>query len=211
MRLLLIGSPTYRMAQRVASLDGLGWDTHVYPVSSPDYGVAAHPLLAGATFWDATGMEVDRPEREVFVRNAKPLRLRDWRTWGGRGPSAARTLSALIRHLQPDLVHSFQVQDAGLATLDAREYLRSARMPYWIHTSYGSGGLPTDQAGDPRSRTGRLMRTVDMHIADCSRFSDRGERLGYAGLRREVILSAADGTSLRSKLSAPGAPRLHDA
>ena len=94
-------------------------------------------------------------------------------------------LARVIRELQPDLIHSLEMQRCSYLTLAGRKLLNGARLPPWIYSSWGSDIFFFGRRPDHQPRIREVLTSCDYFIADCQRdvqlakdFGLRGEVLG---------------------------------
>nr|WP_114385267.1 glycosyltransferase [Methylorubrum zatmanii] len=89
-------------------------------------------------------------------------------------------LIAAIRMLQPDLVHTMEVQLAGYLALGAKRYLGSA-MPPWLLSNWGSDIYLYHRLPAHRPVVLELMGAIDGYLAECQRDVPLARRLGLKG------------------------------
>ncbi|APX85580.1 hypothetical protein BV511_13155 [Methylorubrum extorquens] len=97
-------------------------------------------------------------------------------------PSLTQTdeLVAAIRTLQPDIVHTMEVQLAGYLALGAKRYLGST-MPPWLLSNWGSDIYLYHRLPEHRAIVLELVQAVDGYLAECRRDVQLVRRLGLNG------------------------------
>ncbi len=89
-------------------------------------------------------------------------------------------LVAAIRVLQPDIVHTMEVQLAGYLALGAERYLGSA-MPPWLLSNWGSDIYLYHRLPEHRPVVLELVQKIDGYLAECRRDLQLVRRLGLNG------------------------------
>jgi len=171
-------------ARWIKHLAGQGWDIHVFPHSAYD---GIHPELQNLTFHTL----VQRPG----VNTVRQTGL-TWPLSRGRRKTTAALqrldyfkqparLARVIRKLQPDLVHSLEMQRCSYLTLAGRKQLNGDRLPPWIYSSWGSDIFFFGRRPDHEPKIREVLASCDYFIADCERdvhlakdFGLRGEVFG---------------------------------
>jgi glycosyltransferase involved in cell wall biosynthesis len=171
-------------ARWIKHLEDQGWDIHVFPHSAYD---GIHPELQNLTFHTL----VHRPG----VNTVRQTGL-TWPLSRGRRKTTAALqrleyfkqparLARVIRKLQPDLVHSLEMQRCSYLTLASRKQLNGDRLPPWIYSSWGSDIFFFGRRPDHEPKIREVLAACDYFIADCERdvhlakdFGLRGEVFG---------------------------------
>lgn len=188
MRILFVTlGESIHAARWIKQLQGQKWDIHVFPHSAYD---RIHPELEDLTFHTL----VQPPQSNVSptVRQTGLV----WPLPRGRRRTTAMLqtfdyfkqparLARVIRDVQPDVIHSLEMQRCGYLTLDSRNLLNGAPKPPWIYSSWGSDIFYFGRRADHRQRIREVLSTCDYFIADCERdvqlakdFGLRGQVLG---------------------------------
>jgi hypothetical protein len=126
-------------ARWIAQVADQGWDLHLF--SSIDSGLV-HPDLRNITIHHSFyGREADR---SPTVRSrGLPFPTERLANYARRGMISLAPdyrhglLARLVKRLQPDIVHSLEIQAAGYLALSAKQRLGAA-FPTWIATNWGS-------------------------------------------------------------------------
>ena len=91
----------------------------------------------------------------------------------------------MIQRLQPDIVHSIEMQHAAYLTLEARNYLDDSEFPPWIYSCWGNDIFFFGRQPEHEGRIRAVLTACDYCITDCQRdaslakeFCFQGEHLG---------------------------------
>lgn len=131
------------------------------------------------------GMTLDRmrlPPHSRFVQ-----KVQEWTQGGPR----AKMLERIIRKIQPDFIHSMEMQRAGYMLLETRERMGDA-FPPWMHSNWGSDIYIYHRVAEHRERVLQVLQACDFFTADCRRDVALAQRLGLRA-RTLPALSAAGG------------------
>ena len=174
-------------ARWIKQLQGQGWDLHVFPHSAYD---GIHPELSDLTFHNLL-----QPPKSNVSETVRQTGL-SWPLPRGRRRTTAvlqsfdyfkqpARLARVIRDLQPDLIHSLEMQRCSYLTLASRKLLNGHPKPPWIYSSWGSDIFFFGRRTDHQPRIREVLSSCDYFIADCERdvqlaksFGLRGEVLG---------------------------------
>ena len=186
MRILFVTlGDSIHAARWIKQLQGQAWDIHVFPHSAYD---GIHPEFEDLTFHTL----VQRPETSATVRQTGL----SWPLPRGRRKTTAvlqsfdyfkqpARLARVIRDVQPDLIHSLEMQRCSYLTLAGRKLLNGHPKPPWIYSSWGSDIFFFGRRPDHQPRIREVLSSCDYFIADCARdvqlakdFGLRGEVLG---------------------------------
>ena len=184
MRILFVAvTNSIHTARWISQLNGQGWDIHLFPaeesrIHSALKNVTVHTFLNGRT------PDIDRSVRLVgawpFARGAgvakravKQLAAKSW-------ANPAWRLARTIRKLQPDIVHSMEMQHAGYLTFEARKYL-NGQFPPWIYTAWGSDIFFFGQQPEHAKRIRTVLAGCDYFTADCQRDVALAKKFGFEG------------------------------
>ncbi|ACL59217.1 glycosyl transferase group 1 [Methylobacterium nodulans ORS 2060] len=98
----------------------------------------------------------------------------------------AHHVTSAIRALDPDLVHSMEVQVAGYLTLEAKRRMGAA-FPRWLLSNWGSDIQLFVKLPAHRPIIHRLFGQIDAYWAECGRDVALARRLGYEGVAFDPI------------------------
>jgi hypothetical protein len=190
MKILVVGmANSIHTARWLAQLDGAGWEVHLFPsldlsVHDAIQGVRRHDLgyalLAGggghapegSLAW--TRMKATQVASQ-FLDRAVERRRPGWRS---------RWLARTIRGIQPDIVHSLEIQHAGYLVDDALETISTGR-PRWIVSNWGSDIYLFGRLPEHRQRIRSVLAACDYYLCECQRDVALAENLGLE--RRKVL------------------------
>ena len=92
----------------------------------------------------------------------------------------SKALAFIIRWLQPDIVHSLEIQHAGYLTLGARKLLKS-KFPVWIVTNWGSDIYLFGRLAEHKQRIEAVLASCDYYSCECQRDIKLAKDLGFKG------------------------------
>jgi hypothetical protein len=187
-RILIVGAgDSSETARWIGLLSGKGWDIHLFPTSE----VPPSPALNNVTLWAFLTKRPPWLAKSVRLRGFWPIvpgsRLVP-RMMSRIHPlirARAAWLALLIRWLQPDIIHSLDISDAGHLTLQARDGLRH-RLPGWAFPSWlvsgraseiGPGCCPPHEAG----RLKAVLSLADYYCCDSDQEAEAAEAAGFRG------------------------------
>lgn len=134
-------------------------------------------------------------------------------------PTTAYKLTKCIRDLDPDLVHSMEVQFAGYLTLEAKRRIGRANFPPWLLSNWGNDVLPLPELCGHLPILQQVFREIDGYWSECGRdvkiardFDYRGKVFEPIGIGRHAHegaggLGADAATYARQGLPWLGRPR----
>jgi glycosyltransferase involved in cell wall biosynthesis len=210
MRILFVGmAHSIHVVRWIAQLRGLGWDVHLFP--SQD--VVVNPEFQDITIHDAASQE--KPEElgsnmrlvdDCWQRLYRwPLPFGGYRTqrflerhWPLVKDRAWR-LAQTIRNIQPDIVHSLEIQHAGYLTLDAHAHLGN-RFPTWVVTNWGSDIHLFGRLVEHADRIRAVLAACNYYSCECERDVRLGRDFGFQGAVLPVLPNAG-GFDLRRMTS----------
>ncbi len=182
MRILFVTlAESIHAARWIKQLQGQAWDIHVFPHSAYDQ---IHPELEDLTFHTL----VQPPGKNVSVRQTGL----SWPLPRGRRRTTAMLqsfdyfkqparLARVIREVQPDVIHSLEMQRCAYLTLASRKLLNGYPKPPWIYSSWGSDIFFFGRRQDHQPRIREVLSSCDYFIADCERDVQLARDLGLRG------------------------------
>lgn len=185
MRILFVTlGESIHAARWIKQLQGQGWDIHVFAHSAYD---RLHPELEDLTFHAL----VQPPQSNATVRQTGL----SWPLPRGRRKTTSMLqsfdyfkqparLARVIRDVQPDVIHSLEMQRCAYLTLAGRKLLNGHGMPPWIYSCWGSDIFLFGRRPDHQSKIREVLATCDYFIADCERDVQLAKDFG---LRAEVL------------------------
>ncbi len=166
-------------ARWISQLSDTGWDVHLFPcedggIHTAFQRVTIHPLLRQFS-----------PQMDVTVQQTGivwPFRRGRSRiaTLIRRRISRAEMLSGWIRRLNPDLVHTLEMQRAGYLTVDARRKMNGG-FPPWIFSSWGNDIYHFSRQPEHEGRIRDVLLACDYFVADCARDLGLAREFGFTG------------------------------
>ncbi len=172
-------------ARWINQINDQGWDIHLFP--SIDCGLT-HPQLRNIDVYHSFyGRRSNRNHK---------ARLHGIPVMSECGAQAGRfilkrirlshrtfQLIHLIRKLQPDMIHSMEIQAAGYLVLDAKRRYKKD-FPPWIVTNWGSDIYLFGRLADHMDRIKAVLASCDYYSCECQ----RDVRLAQeGGLKGEVL------------------------
>ncbi len=183
LRILFVAmAESVHTARWIDQLRDESWDLHLFPVRR----LPLSPDLRDVTVYPVVRHRAVASERRIRQRGVP------WPLSRG-GTRLTRTLERLpplcpparlarvIASLEPDVVHSLEMQHAGYLTLESRRLLGARRFPPWIYSCWGSdiAYFGTDPGHEPRIRA--VLEACDYLITDCERDARLARNFGFAG------------------------------
>ncbi len=183
MRILFVAmAESVHTARWISQLEGQGWDIHLFP--SIDWGTT-HPDLRNVTIYHSfygkqnsgsktlkfRGIPVCSELIASIGRRASKKMLPDYRV---------SQLKHLIKKLQPDLIHSIEIQAAGYLTLDARKEYKG-QFPPWIVTNYGSDIYLFGRLTEHADKIKAVLAACDYYSCECQRDVQLAKQMGFRG------------------------------
>ncbi len=183
MRILFVAmAESVHTARWISQLEGQGWDIHLFP--SIDWG-RTHPDLRNVTIYHSfygkqnsgsktlrfRGIPVSSELIASIGRRACKKMLPDYRVL---------QLKHLIKKLQPDLIHSIEIQAAGYLTLDARKEYQE-QFPSWIVTNYGSDIYLFGRLTEHADKIKAVLAACDYYSCECQRDVQLAKQMGFRG------------------------------
>jgi glycosyltransferase involved in cell wall biosynthesis len=174
-------------ARWISQLRDQGWDIHVFDM----LGSFPHPELRGITeysllFPRRIPYSTEEPSygHPFFMRHGWdpfPLSLAGFfirRLFRRR----TRRLADLIRRIQPDVIHSMELQTESYHLLDAAAMLGGSLGAPWMVTTWGSDIFHFQRFPEHLDRIKALLRRCDYLIPDCARDEALAREYGFTGV-----------------------------
>jgi len=184
MRILFVAmANSVHTAGWVSQLADTGWDIHVFDAMEG----SLIPELKGVTAYTyyrplKTACNVKK------VYSILPLprgigflchRLKLMRSFFM--PSRIDSLTRLIKHLKPDILHSLEMQHESYPLLEVKRRLGGKFLMPWIYSSWGSDLYLFGEQKEHQARIKEVLASCDYYIADCQRDIEIAARLGFKG------------------------------
>jgi glycosyltransferase involved in cell wall biosynthesis len=184
LRILFVAmAESVHTARWVGQLGGRDWDIHVFDAMSGS-------LIPQLT--DVTAHTFYRPSRSTcnakevhwvcssplvagFIRHRLPALAR--LLW----PSRIDSLTRLVKSLNPDIIHSLEMQNESYAVLEAKRRMGVDLPVPWIYSSWGSDLYYFASKPEHERRTRAVLGACDYYIADCQRDVELASKFGFKG------------------------------
>jgi len=168
-------------ARWISQIHDQGWDIFLFPA----YIAQPHPRLKNITAFGATLQKKNLKEAHIrLIWWTIPFFWVDRIISKLKGTTTlfytAKLLSIIIRWLQPDIVHSLEIQHAGYLTLDARENLKDT-FPTWIVTNWGSDIYLFGRLAGHKPKIEAVLSYCDYYSCECQRDIALAKELGFTG------------------------------
>jgi glycosyl transferase family 1/glycosyl transferase family 4 len=182
-KILLVAMPeSIHTARWISQFTDQGWQVHLFP--SVDIGVT-HPMMSNIIVHHSIYSAEDATPRNIEYRGVS-VPSPKIAFWGREIVKKfvpgyrALQLKRLIEWIEPDAIHSLEMQQAGYLTLEAKKITKGA-FPPWIVTNWGSdiflfGRLPWHE---PRIR--EVLRSCDYYSCECRRDVCMAKYYGFEG------------------------------
>ena len=188
MRLLIVAmAESVHTARWVSQIADQGWDIHLFP--SVNCGIV-HPGLRNITVHN---MFRGRQTIDPSIRHKGiPVFNDDVALAGGIALERffpqlkVRKLRRLVHRIQPDIIHSMEIQHAGYLTLEAMKGIKG-RIPTWIVTSWGSDISLFGRLEAHKERLREVLSSCDYLCCDCRRDISPAVSLGFKGVVLPVM------------------------
>lgn len=213
MRIFFVAMPdSIHTARWISQIADQGWDIFLFPV----FIARSNPDLRNLTVFESF-----IPRRRVKENHVHsiwwtiPFFLADFVASRIKGNKTnyftTRILAILIRWLQPDMVHSLEIQHAGYMTLEAKSIL-SKKFPVWIVTNWGSDISLFKRLAEHKPKIEAVLASCDYYSCECERDVILAKELGFKG-RTLPVLSSAGGielgkVSILKNMTPPAARRM---
>jgi hypothetical protein len=191
MRILFIGMPdSIHVVRWISQIADQNWDIYLFPTSwtNPHPEFRKITLFGGRPFRPAyldpsvrylSGSSLyfygDWIERKIFRQTSENIK--------------SRALAEMIRTINPDIIHSLEIQHAGYITSRARQLVKNAAPP-WIATNWGSDIYHFRKMPEHKERIERILRQCDYYSCECERDIRLAREMGFTGKTLPVLPNA---------------------
>jgi glycosyltransferase involved in cell wall biosynthesis len=181
-RILFVAmSESVHTARWIGQIADLGWDIHLFPSAS----LMIHPQLEGITIH---GFDIRPPVSNrglVFAgacSNTLSWRLNRLLRMGVPAieSSQAYRLARTIDRIEPDIIHSLEMQHAGYLTLEARRYVKNP-FPVWAYTPWGNDIFFFGQLSAHKDKIESVLAACDYYGPKSNRDIALGRAYGFKG------------------------------
>ncbi|UFH35711.1 glycosyltransferase family 4 protein [Flavobacterium acetivorans] len=160
MKILMIAIPNHHFFQWVNQLKGLEYE--VYWFNSTDGGSKVDRIdwVHQIKGWK---LKYDYPFR-YFIKNKFPLIYQNIQFYNER--KITTVFEKVVNDIQPDIIHCFEMQLAGLPVLEVIEQRVNLK---FIYSSWGNDVYFYKELGVPEEQFKKFLKRVDYLITDCKR------------------------------------------
>ena len=174
-------------ARWISQIQDQSWDVFLFPA----YIAGSHPDMKKITVFASTLPGQKSRENHIhLIWWTVPFFWADFVISKIKGTSTffytTKALAFIIRWLQPDIVHSLEIQHAGYLTLEARKILKG-KFPAWIVTNWGSDIYLFGRLAEHKPRIEAVLASCDYYSCECQRDIKLAKDLGFKGKTLSVF------------------------
>lgn len=92
----------------------------------------------------------------------------------------AEQLKRFIKEINPDIIHSLEIQHAGYLTLEAKKLLND-KFPPWIVTNWGSDIFLFGRLDGHKQKIIEVLSSCDFYSCECQRDAELARLFGFCG------------------------------
>lgn len=168
-------------ARWIEQLNEQNWDIHLFPSTTipllhprlcqitVHYLLHSERVLAFKTPKHSMASWLIRAGYALLRRGFNQILL-SWR---------AKHLAMVIERVQPDIVHSLEIQHAGYLTLAAKMQFKG-RFPAWIVTNWGSDIFLFGKMPEHQAKIRQVLAECDYYACECQRDVQLAKTLGFS-------------------------------
>jgi glycosyl transferase family 1 len=181
-------------ARWIRQLDGQGYEIHLFPSVSSS---SLHPLLHGRVIFHCEVSSKDSGPRAKGLPVGHPMLAGAANLVSNKllPDRPVERLTALLKKLRPDVVHSMELQAAGYLTLEARRRL-GGDFGTWMVSNWGSDIYLFGRLPEHRGRLNGILSQCDVYLCECRRDLGLAKGLGL-GSQPSFVLPSGGGLPLR--------------
>lgn len=190
LRILFVAmSDSVHTARWIRQISDQGWDIHLFP-----------SIDVGSTHQELTGLTV---HHSVYVRSTNStetgIRYSGLCVWSSEIAVLARAvllrvfpayrvwqLCRLIKRLQPDLIHSLEIQHSGYLVEQARSTWKGDFPKWWV-TNWGSDIYLFGRFEEHRLRIKTILANCDIYSCECKRDVGLARSMEFTGTVMPVM------------------------
>jgi glycosyltransferase involved in cell wall biosynthesis len=156
-----------------------GWDIHLYPSILAMLNPSINGITIHSLFYKKYGLAKVNHQNlvlKLFEKiNYAILRrtmsfLPNW--W------QERKLARVINALQPDIIHTLEIQHAGYLVLSAKKHVKG-RFPVWIVTNWGSDIFLFGRHLQHKEKIRQVLENCDYYSCECQRDVQLAKDFGF--------------------------------
>jgi hypothetical protein len=181
MRILIVAMPdSIHTARWISQIADQGWDIHLFP--SIDCGVV-HPEIRNLTIHCAI---FSRQGHHPSVKVSGIPLFRVVRFWAQKFKykffykDRVAQLKRLITKLNPDIVHTLEIQHAGYLTMEVKDKMLE-KFPPWIVTNWGSDIFLFGRLAEHEQKIRAVLHSCDFYSCECKRDVCLAKAYGFSG------------------------------
>ena len=168
-------------ARWIAQIQEQGWEIFLFPV----YIARPHPAMQKLTVFGSTPPRQNSKKNYVrLIWWTIPFFLADFVISKIKGaPTSIYTSKALafiIRWLQPNIVHSLELQHSGYLTMEARKGFGST-FPTWVVSVWGSDLFLFGRLREHKTTIRATLEKCDYFMSECPRDVLLAKNAGFKG------------------------------
>lgn len=89
-------------------------------------------------------------------------------------------LLRLIKKINPDIIHSLEIQSGGYLTLKTKKILKN-KFPKWIATNWGSDIYLFGRFKDHKKKIEEVLKNCDFYSCECNRDVNLAKKFNFTG------------------------------
>ncbi|MBW1897871.1 MAG: hypothetical protein JRI61_02285 [Deltaproteobacteria bacterium] len=201
MRLLIVAmSESIHTARWINQVADQGWDIHLFP--SVDNGIL-HLEMKNITVYHS--VYAWQKEKNINVKlQGLPLFYNPFAVLARKTLSKlfpkyrAVQLGRLIDKLEPDIIHSLEIQHAGYLLFESRKFTKN-KFPVSIVTNWGSDIYLFGRLAEHEPKIRAVLESSDYYSCECKRDVELARKYGFKG-KVLPVFSNTGGFDLEAEL-----------
>jgi len=183
MRLLIVAmSESIHTARWINQVADQGWDIHLFP--SVDNGSLHHEMKKITVYHSVYAWQ---KEKNINVKlQGLPLFYNPFAVLARKTLSKlfpkyrAVQLGRLIDKLEPDIIHSLEIQHAGYLLFESRKFTKN-KFPVSIVTNWGSDIYLFGRLAEHEPKIRAVLESSDYYSCECKRDVELARKYGFKG------------------------------
>ncbi len=181
-KILLVAFPSsIHTARWISQINDQGWDIHLFPSLRGELihrgltQVTVHHLM----YRESIASPQPSGKRSDYLHFADAIDAFRTRILDKKFPlHRARQLIRVINRLQPDIIHSMEMQSAGYLTLLAKKHFKG-EFPPWIVTNWGSDIYLFGRLQQHKGKIRDVLTNCDYYSCECQRDVSLANQFGF--------------------------------